>query len=39
MPSDQTRVMAGDALLVNPTYSGTMVVIVNAEAISSIAVD
>jgi len=30
MPSDLTRVMAGDALLVNPTYSGTMVVIVNA---------
>ena len=30
MPSDLTRVMAGDALLVNPTYSGTMAVIVNA---------
>jgi hypothetical protein len=29
-PSDLTRVMAGDALLVNPTYSGTMAVIVNA---------
>ena len=29
-PSDLTRVMAGDALLVDPTYSGTMVVIVNA---------
>ena len=29
-PSDVTRVMAGDALLVNPTYSGTMAVIVNA---------
>ncbi len=28
--SDVTRVMAGDALLVNPTYSGTMAVIVNA---------
>jgi hypothetical protein len=26
-PSDLTRVMAGDALLVNPTYSGTMAVI------------
>ena len=30
-PSDVTRVMAGDALLVNPTYSGTMAVIVNAR--------
>jgi len=29
-PSDLARVMAGDALLVNPTYSGTMAVIVNA---------
>jgi hypothetical protein len=29
-PSDLTRVMAGDALLVNPTYSGTMATIVNA---------
>jgi hypothetical protein len=29
-PSDLTRVMAGDALLANPTYSGTMAVIVNA---------
>ena len=29
-PSDLTRVMAGDALLVNPTYSGTMAVTVNA---------
>lgn len=29
-PSDLTRVMAGDALLVNPTYSGTLAVIVNA---------
>jgi hypothetical protein len=29
-PSDVTRVMAGDALLANPTYSGTMAVIVNA---------
>ena len=28
--SDLTRVMAGDALLVNPTYSGTTAVIVNA---------
>jgi hypothetical protein len=28
--SDLTRVMAGDALLVNPTYSGTMAVTVNA---------
>jgi hypothetical protein len=30
-PSDLTRVMAGDALLENPMYSGTMAVIVNAE--------
>ena len=29
-PSDLTRVMAGDALLVNPMYSGTMAVIVDA---------
>jgi hypothetical protein len=29
-PSDLTRVMAGDALLVNPTYSGTMAVVVHA---------
>ena len=29
-PSDLARVMAGDALLVNPTYSGTMAVTVNA---------
>ena len=29
-PSDLTRVMAGDGLLANPTYSGTMAVIVNA---------
>lgn len=29
-PSDRARVMAGDILLVNPTYSGTMTVIVNA---------
>lgn len=31
MPSDLTRVMAGDTLLVNPTYSGTMAVTVNAR--------
>jgi hypothetical protein len=30
-PSDLTRVMAGDGLLVNPTYSGTMAVVVNAS--------
>jgi hypothetical protein len=30
-PSDLTRVMAGDALLDDPMYSGTMAVIVNAE--------
>jgi hypothetical protein len=30
-PSDLARVMAGDRLLVNPTYSGTMAVIVNAR--------
>ena len=29
-PSDLTQAMAGDGLLVNPTYSGTMAVIVNA---------
>jgi len=29
-PSDLARVMAGDGLLVNPTYSGTMAVIINA---------
>jgi hypothetical protein len=29
-PFDLTRVMAGDGLLVNPTYSGTLAVIVNA---------
>jgi hypothetical protein len=29
-PSDLSRVMAGDGLLVNATYSGTMAVIVNA---------
>jgi hypothetical protein len=29
-PSDVARVMAGDGLLVNPTYSGTMAIIVNA---------
>lgn len=29
-PSDLTRVVAGDALLDNPTYSGTMAIIVNA---------
>ena len=30
-PSDLARVMAGDGLLVDPTYSGTMAVIVNAR--------
>jgi hypothetical protein len=30
MPSDLTRAMMGDALLANPTYSGTMAIIVNA---------
>ncbi len=30
-PSDRARVMAGDGLLVDPTYSGTMAVIVNAR--------
>ena len=30
-PSDLTRVMAGDRLIVDPTYSGTMAVIVNAR--------
>src|SRR4051812_20225835 len=29
-PSDLSRVMAGDGLLVDPTYSGTLAVIVNA---------
>ena len=29
-PSDRVRVMAGDSLLVGPTYSGTMAVSVNA---------
>jgi hypothetical protein len=29
-PSDLTRVMAGDGLLANPTYSGTTAIIVNA---------
>jgi hypothetical protein len=29
-PSDLARVMAGDSLLADPTYSGTMAVIVNA---------
>jgi hypothetical protein len=29
-PSDLTRVMAGDGLLANQTYSGTMAIIVNA---------
>ena len=29
-PSDLTRIMAGDSLIVDPTYSGTMAVIVNA---------
>ena len=31
IPSDLTRVMAGDSLIVDPTYSGTMAVIVNAR--------
>src|SRR6266542_2000023 len=30
-PSDLARVMAGDGLIVDPTYSGTMAVIVNAR--------
>jgi len=30
-PSDLTRVMAGDGLIVDPTYSGTMALIVNAR--------
>jgi hypothetical protein len=30
-PGDLTRVMAGDALIVDPTYSGTMAVTVNAR--------
>jgi hypothetical protein len=29
-PSDLTRVMAGDALLIHPTYSGTMAIVVDA---------
>jgi hypothetical protein len=29
-PSDRTRVMAGDALLVDPTYSGTAAITINA---------
>ena len=29
-PSDRARVMAGDKLLADPTYSGTMAVVVNA---------
>src|SRR5687767_13936310 len=29
-PPDLTRIMAGDSLIVDPTYSGTMAVIVNA---------
>jgi hypothetical protein len=29
--SDLTRVMAGDGLIVHPTYSGTMVLVVNAR--------
>src|SRR5512132_2711342 len=29
-PSDRLRVMAGDSLLAEPTYSGTMAVTVNA---------
>jgi hypothetical protein len=31
MPFDLTRVMVGDELLVNPTYSGTLAVTVNAK--------
>jgi hypothetical protein len=31
-PSDRSRVMAGDSLIVNPTYSGTMAVTVDAAA-------
>src|SRR4029077_11994230 len=30
-PSDLTRVMAGDAFIANPTYSGTMAVIIDAR--------
>jgi len=30
-PSDVTRVMTGDRLLANPTYSGTMAIMVNAR--------
>lgn len=30
-PSDLTRVMAGDSLIVDPTYSGTMAVTINAQ--------
>ena len=30
-PSDLTRVMAGDGLIVDPMYSGTMAVVVNAR--------
>ncbi len=30
-PDDLTRVMAGDGLIVDPTYSGTMAVVVNAR--------
>jgi hypothetical protein len=30
-PSDLTRVMAGDGLIVDPTYSGAMAIIVNAR--------
>ena len=30
IPSDLTRVMGGDSLIVDPTYSGTMALIVNA---------
>ena len=30
-PSDLSRVMAGDGLLWDPTYSGTMAVIINAR--------
>jgi hypothetical protein len=30
-PPDLSRVMAGDSLIVDPTYSGTMAVIVNAR--------
>ena len=31
-PSDLARVMAGDSLLADPTYSGTMAITVNARA-------